>query len=126
MRSFREILIELADKLEATVGKAPVTPPAKKPTPSKGFKSGKTVIGTAFLEGQNFDLFINKTSEGSYLYQNGYSHEAPIGRVKEFLSQDFVTINGNISGITEELAYQKEKTGGFWFNEVAPKLPVGY
>jgi hypothetical protein len=51
----------------------------------------------------------------------GESHEAPIGRTKAFLKQDFVTLNST-TGIAQELAYQKEKEGGFWFNEAAPKL----
>jgi hypothetical protein len=126
MRTFREILIELADKLDATVGKAPVTPPAKKPTTSKGFKSGKTVIGSAFIDGGNFELFVNKTSEGSYLYQKGYSHEAPIGRTKGFLSQGFITLTSNLSSVLAELSSQKEQEGGFWSNGAAPKLPVGF
>jgi hypothetical protein len=50
----------------------------------------------------------------------GESHEAPIGRTKEFLNQDFITLTK--FGVMKELAYQKEKEGGFWFNEAAPKL----
>lgn len=126
MRSFKEILSELGEKLDATVGKAPVTAPVKKPVLPKGFASGKTVIGSAFIDGGNFELFVNKTSEGSYLYQKGYSHEAPIGRTKAFLDQVFITLTSNKAAVLAELSKQKEVEGGFWWNQVAPKLPVGF
>ena len=121
MRNFKEILAELGEALDINFEALGKEVKAEA-TESSDFTMGKTIIGSAFINGANYDLFINKSEEGSYLYQSGESHEAPIGRTKAFLSQDFVTINSNVSGIAQELAYQKEKQGGFWFNEAAPKL----
>jgi hypothetical protein len=123
MRNFKEILAELGEALDINfeaLGKE-VKAEVKEVS---NFPMGKTIIGYAFVENGNHDLFINKTDEGSYLYQMGYSDEAPIGRTKEFLNQDFITLTK--FGVMKEIAYQKEKEGGFWWNQVAPKLPVGY
>jgi hypothetical protein len=115
MRTFKEILSELGEKLDASLAQS------TKPSEASHFPFGRSTIGSAKINGGNYDLFIYKTEQGSYLYQMGESHEAPIGRTKAFLKQDFVTLN-NTTGIAQELAYQKEKEGGFWFNEAAPKL----
>ena len=119
MRTFKEILSELGEKLDASLAQS------TKPSEASHFPFGRTTIGSAKINGADYDLFIYKTQEGSYLYQMGESHEAPIGRTKAFLKQDFVTLN-NTTGIAQELAYQKEKEGGFWFNEAAPKLLQDY
>jgi hypothetical protein len=117
MRTFKEILSELGEKLDASLAQSEQS----KPSEASHFPFGRSTIGSAKINGGNYDLFIYKTEQGSYLYQMGESHEAPIGRTKAFLKQDFVTLN-NTTGIAQELAYQKEKEGGFWFNEAAPKL----
>jgi hypothetical protein len=119
MRTFKEILSELGEKLDASLAQS------TKPSEASQFPFGRSTIGSAKINGGNYDLFIYKTEQGSYLYQMGESHEAPIGRTKAFLKQDFVTLN-NTTGIAQELAYQKEKEGGFWFNEAAPKLLQDY
>jgi hypothetical protein len=121
MRTFKEILGELGEKLDASLAQSAKPSEEAKPSEASHFPFGRSTIGSAKINGADYDLFIYKGQEGSYLYQMGESHEAPIGRTKAFLKQDFVTLN-NTTGIAQEIAYQKEKEGGFWFNEAAPKL----
>lgn len=116
MRTFQEILSELGSKLDESFKKETTA------STQSGFPLGKTVIGTAYIKGENFNLLINKTSTSSYLYQVGYPGEAPIGRTKKFLDQSFITLTSNKEIVLKELAKQEEQEGGFWYNALAPKI----